>query len=141
MIIKMTINEEQDEIIEEFELFTDWMDKYENIIDIGKELPLIDPKYKVPGKLIKGCQSSVWLHSDYVDGLVLFTADSDAIITKGLISMMVKVLSGHTPQEIVDADVYFINRIGLQNHLSPNRSNGLLAMLKQMKLYAQGFIA
>lgn len=137
----MTINEEQDEIIEEFELFTDWMDKYENIIDIGKELPLIDPKYKVPEKLIKGCQSSVWLHPDYVDGRVLFTADSDAIITKGLISMMVKVLSGHTPQEIVDADVYFINRIGLQNHLSPNRSNGLLAMLKQMKLYAQGFIA
>ncbi|HEY0177520.1 MAG TPA: SufE family protein [Pedobacter sp.] len=136
----MTINEQQDEIIEEFELFSDWMDKYENIIEIGKELPLIDARYKVPEKLIKGCQSSVWLQPEYKDGKVWFTADSDAIITKGLISMMIKVLSGHAPQEIVDADLYFINTIGLQNHLSPNRSNGLLAMLKQMKLYAAGFI-
>jgi cysteine desulfuration protein SufE len=136
----MTINEQQDEIIEEFELFSDWMDKYENIIEIGKELPLIDSKYKIPEKLIKGCQSSVWLQPEYKDGKVWFTADSDAIITKGLISMMVRVLSGHTPQEIVDADLYFINTIGLQSHLSPNRSNGLLSMLRQMKLYAANFI-
>ncbi|MET4139342.1 SufE family protein [Pedobacter sp. UYP1] len=135
----MTINEQQDEIIEEFELFSDWMDKYENIIDMGKELPLIDAQYKVPENLIKGCQSSVWLHPEYVSGKILFTADSDAIITKGLISMMVRVLSGHTPQEIIDADLYFINTIGLQNHLSPNRSNGLLSMLKQMKMYALAF--
>lgn len=135
----MTINEQQDEIIEEFELFSDWMDKYENIIDMGKELPLIDTQYKIPENLIKGCQSSVWLHPEYVAGKILFTADSDAIITKGLISMMVRVLSGHTPQEIIDADLYFINTIGLQNHLSPNRSNGLLSMLKQMKMYAVAF--
>lgn len=135
----MTINEQQDEIIEEFELFSDWMDKYENIIDMGKELPLIDAQYKIPENLIKGCQSSVWLHPEYEAGKITFTADSDAIITKGLISMMVRVLSGHTPQEIIDADLYFINTIGLQNHLSPNRSNGLLAMLKQMKMYALAF--
>ncbi|MBB5637928.1 cysteine desulfuration protein SufE [Pedobacter cryoconitis] len=135
----MTINEQQDEIIEEFELFSDWMDKYENIIDMGKELPLIDAQYKVPENLIKGCQSSVWLQPEYKDGKIWFTADSDAIITKGLISMMIRVLSGHTPQEIIDADLYFINTIGLQNHLSPNRSNGLLSMLKQMKMYALAF--
>lgn len=135
----MTINEQQDEIIEEFELFSDWMDKYENIIDMGKELPLIDPKYKTPDNLIKGCQSSVWLHPEYKDGKIWFTADSDAIITKGLISMMIRVLSGHTPQEIVESDLYFIDTIGLQSHLSPNRSNGLLSMLKQMKMYALAF--
>lgn len=137
----MTINQEQDEIIEEFELFSDWMDKYENIIEIGKELPLIDPQYKVPEKLIKGCQSNVWLHPEYKDGKIWFTADSDAIITKGLISMMIKVLSGHSPKDIAEADLYFINRIGLQNHLSPNRSNGLLSMLQQMKIYAATFQA
>jgi len=136
----MTINQIQDEIIDEFDLFSDWMDKYENIIEIGKELPLIDPKYKIRENLIKGCQSSVWLHPEYEDGKVVFTADSDAIITKGLISMMIKVLSGHTPKEIVDAELYFIDTIGLQNHLSPNRSNGLLSMLKQMKLYAAAFL-
>ncbi|KIO78086.1 Fe-S metabolism protein SufE [Pedobacter lusitanus] len=135
----MTINEQQDEIIEEFEIFSDWMDKYENIIDMGKELPLIDAQYKIPENLIKGCQSSVWLHPEYKEGRIWFTADSDAIITKGLISMMVRVLSGHTPQEIIEADLYFINTIGLQSHLSPNRSNGLLAMLKQMKMYAMAF--
>lgn len=137
----MTINEKQDEIIEEFELFSDWMDKYENIIEIGKELPLIDPQYKVAENLIKGCQSNVWLQPEYKDGIVSFTADSDAIITKGLISMMIRVLSGHTPQEIVDAELYFIDTIGLTNHLSPNRSNGLLSMLKQMKMYALAFNA
>lgn len=135
----MTINELQDEIIEEFELFSDWMDKYENIIEIGKELPLIDPKYKVRDNLIKGCQSNVWLHQEFTDGKVVYTADSDAIITKGLISMMIKVLSGHTPTEIVESELYFIDTIGLQNHLSPNRSNGLLSMLKQMKISAAGF--
>jgi cysteine desulfuration protein SufE len=135
----MTINEKQDEIIEEFELFSDWMDKYENIIDIGKELPLIDAKYKVPENLIKGCQSNVWLQPEYENGLISFTADSDAIITKGLISMMIRVLSGHTPQQILDADIYFIDRIGLQTHLSPTRSNGLLSMLKQMKMYAAAY--
>ena len=136
----MTINEKQDEIIEEFELFSDWMDKYENIIEIGKELPLIDPQYKVPEKLIKGCQSNVWLQPEFKDGIVTYSADSDAIITKGLISMMIRVLSGHTPQEIVASDLYFIDTIGLQNHLSPNRSNGLLSMLRQMKLYATNFV-
>lgn len=135
----MTINQEQDEIIEEFELFSDWMDKYENIIEIGKELPLIDPKYKIPENLIKGCQSNVWLHPEFEEGKIFFTADSDAIITKGLISMMIKVLSGHTPTDIVNAELYFIDTIGLQNHLSPNRSNGLLSMLKQMKMYAAAF--
>lgn len=135
----MTINQQQDDIIEEFELFSDWMDKYENIIEIGKDLPLIAPQYKIQQNLIKGCQSNVWLHPEYKDGKVWFTADSDAIITKGLISMMIRVLSGHTPQEIVDSELYFIDTIGLQNHLSPNRSNGLLSMLKQMKMYAMVF--
>lgn len=135
----MTINEKQDELIEDFELFSDWMDKYENIIEMGKDLPLIDEQYKVPENLIKGCQSNVWLQPEFRDGKVWFTADSDAIITKGLISMMVHVLSGHSPQEIVEADLYFIPQIGLQNHLSPNRSNGLLAMLNQIKLYALAY--
>ena len=135
----MTINQQQDDIIEEFDLFSDWMDKYENIIEIGKDLPLIDAKYKVPENLIKGCQSNVWLHPEFKEGKVWFTADSDAIITKGLISMMIRVLSGHSPEEIVDSELYFIDTIGLQNHLSPNRSNGLLAMLKQMKMYALAF--
>ena len=132
----MTINEIQDEIIEEFELFSDWMDKYENIIQIGKELPIIEDQYKKEENLIKGCQSQVWLHAEYKDGKVLFTADSDAIITKGLVSLVIKVLSGHTPQEIAEADLYFVKAIGLNNHLSPTRSNGLLSMLKQMKAYA-----
>lgn len=132
----MTINEQQDEIIGEFELFTDWMDKYEYIIQLGKDLPLIDAQYKVEDNLIKGCQSRVWLHVDYQDGRLLFTADSDAIITKGLISMMIRVLSGHTPTEIAKADLYFVQGVGLTSHLSPTRSNGLLSMLKQMKAYA-----
>jgi cysteine desulfuration protein SufE len=135
----MSINEQQDEIIEEFEMFTDWMDKYEYIIQLGKELPLIDEKYKTEEHLIKGCQSRVWLHADYKDGKIWFTADSDAIITKGLISMVIKVLSQHTPKEIVDADLYFVNAIGLNSHLSPTRSNGLLSMLKQIRSFAQAF--
>src|SRR5690606_6351084 len=132
----MTINEIQDELIDDFEFFTGWMEKYEHIIQLGKELPLIDEEYKKEDYLIKGCQSQVWLHAELVNDKVKFTADSDAIITKGLVSMMVKVLSGHTPEEIANADLYFINRIGLKEHLSPTRANGFLSMVKQMKLYA-----
>ena len=132
----MTINEIQDELIDEFSLFGDWMEKYEYIIQLGKELPLIDPQYKKEENLIKGCQSQVWLHADFQDGRVLFTADSDAIITKGLVGMVVRVLSGHTPAEIVHSDLYFVDRIGLKEHLSVTRSNGLLSMIKQMKVYA-----
>ncbi|MEO6454993.1 MAG: SufE family protein [Ginsengibacter sp.] len=132
----MTINDTQDELIEEFSLFNDWMDKYENIIQIGKELPLIEEQYKKDENLIKGCQAQVWLHADYKNGNILFTADSDAIITKGLVSMVVRVLSNHTPGEIVEADLYFVDKIGLKEHLSVTRSNGLLSMIKQMKLYA-----
>lgn len=132
----MTINEIQDEIIEEFGFYEDWMEKYEHIIGLGKELNIIDEVHKTDDKLIQGCQSRVWLHADYKDGKIYFTADSDAIITKGLVSLMIAVLSGHTPTEIVNADLYFIDQIGLKSHLSPTRSNGLLAMLKQMKLYA-----
>jgi cysteine desulfuration protein SufE len=132
----MTINEIQDELIDEFALFGDWMEKYEYIIQMGKELPLIAPQYKKEENLIKGCQSQVWLHADFQDGRVLFTADSDAIITKGLVGMVVRVLSGHTPAEIVHSDLYFVDRIGLKEHLSVTRSNGLLSMIKQMKVYA-----
>ena len=137
----MTINETQDELISDFSLMENWMDKYEYIIQLGKELPLIDEKYKTPDNLIKGCQSQVWLHTDLVDGKLVFTADSDAVITKGLISLMVSVLSNHTPKEINDADLYFIEAVGLTSHLSPTRSNGLVSMLKQMKMYAFAFEA
>src|SRR3546814_14453574 len=126
----MTINDIQDELIEDFSFFDDWMAKYEHIIQLGKELPLIDGQFKEDEYLIKGCQSKVWLHADHHDGQVIFTADSDAIITKGLVGLMVKVLSGHTPKEIVTSDLYFIDRIGLQEHLSPPRANGLLSMVK-----------
>lgn len=132
----MTINDIQDELINDFAFFEDWMSKYEYIIQLGRELPLIDEQYKKEEYLIKGCQSQVWLHADFQDGKVVFTADSDAIITKGLVSLMVKVLSGHTPQEIAEADLYFIDQIGLKEHLSPTRANGLVSMVKQMKLYA-----
>ena len=132
----MTINEQQDQIIEEFSFYDDWMEKYEHIIQLGKELPLIDERYKTEDHLIKGCQSRVWLHADYKDGKIGFSADSDAIITKGLVGLMIAVLSNHTPKEIATADIYFIDKIGLRSHLSPTRSNGLLSMLKQMKLYA-----
>ncbi|ARS35436.1 SufE family protein [Pontibacter actiniarum] len=137
----MTINARQDEIVEEFELFDDWMDKYEYIIQLGKELPLIDAKYKTDENLIKGCQSKVWLHTEMRDGLLHFSADSDALITKGLVSMVIQVLSGQKPKDIADAEIYFIDKIGLQSHLSPTRSNGLLSMLKQMKLYAVAYQA
>ena len=132
----MTINETQDELIEEFSYLSDWMDKYELIIQLGKDLPLIDEEYKKDENLIKGCQAKVWLHAEHKNGKVYFTADSDAIITKGLVSMVVRVLSDHAPQEIVNADLYFVDKIGLREHLSVTRSNGLLSMIKQMKMYA-----
>lgn len=131
-----SIDQKQQEIIEEFSYFDDWMDKYELLIQLGKELPLIEDRYKVDDKLIKGCQSQVWMHAEQKDGKVFYTADSDAVITKGLVGMVIKVLSGHMPEEITSAKLYFIQEIGLQNHLSPTRSNGLVAMIKQMKLYA-----
>ena len=131
-----TINEIQEEIIEEFSVFDDWMDKYQMIIDLGNELPELDSRYKTDDNLIEGCQSRVWLQAEYTDGMVIFNADSDAIITKGLVSLLIKVMSGHTPQEILDSDLHFINEIGLTEHLSPTRSNGLLAMVKQMRIYA-----
>jgi cysteine desulfuration protein SufE len=137
----MTIQEQQDQIIEDFALFDDWMDKYEYIIQLGKQVPLIEEKYKTDDHLIKGCQSRVWLHADYRNGKLYFTADSDAQITKGLVSMVVQVLSGHTPREIAQADIYFIEAIGLQSHLSPTRANGLLAMLRQIRNYAIAFQA
>lgn len=131
----MTIKEQQDNIIEEFSFFTDWTEKYEYLIQMGKDLPMIAGQYKTDENLIKGCQSKVWLHADYKDGRIYFTADSDAIITKGLVSLVVRVLSGQTPKDIAEADLYFADAIGLKSHLSPTRSNGLLAMLKQMKMY------
>ena len=132
----MTINEIQDEIIEEFSEVDDWMDRYAMIIDLGNSLPPIEEKYKTPQHLIEGCQSRVWLNAEEKDGLVYSTADSDAIIVKGIIALLIKVLNGHTPDEIAHADLYFIDRIGLAENLSPTRSNGLLAMVKQMRLYA-----
>jgi cysteine desulfuration protein SufE len=139
--MRMTIKEQQDEIIADFEMFGDWMEKYEYIIQLGKDLPLIEEQYKTEPNLIKGCQSKVWLHADYKDGKIFFTADSDALITKGLVSMVILVLSGQSPKDIVDAEIYFIDAIGLRDHLSPTRSNGLLSMLKQIKLYALAFQA
>ena len=135
----MTINEIQDEIIEEFSGFDDWMDKYQLLIDLGNEQEPLDEKYKTESNLIDGCQSRVWLQCDYMDGKLNFTAESDALIVKGIVALLIRVLSGHTPKEIMDADLYFIDRIGLKDHLSPTRSNGLLAMMKQMKMYAVGY--
>ena len=132
----MTINEIQDEIIDDFSYFDDWMDKYEYIIDLGKNLPLIDPAQKTDEKLITGCQSRVWLGVDQEDGKVKFTADSDAVITKGIIGLLIQVMSNQPAKDIVDSDLYFIEKIGLKEHLSPTRSNGLLSMVKQMKMYA-----
>ena len=132
----MTINEVQDELVEDFAFYSDWMEKYEYIIQLGKELPLIEEQYKQEQYIIKGCQSKVWLYPELKDGKLYFSADSDAIITKGLVSLMVKVLSGHSPKEILETDLYFIDQIGLKDHLSPTRANGLLSMVKQMKLYA-----
>lgn len=135
----MTINEIQDEIIDEFSGFDDWMDKYQLLIDLGNEQAPLDERYKVESNLIDGCQSRVWLQADYADGIITFTAESDALIVKGIVALLIRVLSGHTPQEILDADLYFIEQIGLKEHLSPTRSNGLLAMVKQMRIYALAF--
>ena len=136
-----TINQIQDEIIDDFSGLTDWMDKYALIIDMGNSLPPIDERHKTPENLIEGCQSRVWVAAEYVDGRIDFTADSDAIIVKGIISMLLRVLSHQTPSDILDADLYFINEIKLNEHLSPTRSNGLRAMVKQMRLYAIAFDA
>lgn len=135
----MTINEIQDEIIAEFSDFDDWMDRYQMLIDMGSEQEPLEEKYKTEQNLIDGCQSRVWLQADLVDGRLQFRAESDALIVKGIVALLVRVLSDHTPQEILDADLYFIDRIGLREHLSPTRSNGLGAMLKQMKMYALAF--
>ena len=135
----MTINEIQDEIIEEFAGFDDWMDKYQLLIDLGNEQTPLAEQYKTESNLIDGCQSRVWLQADYEDGLIHFSAESDALIVKGIVSLLIRVLSDHTPKEILDADLYFIDEIGLKEHLSPTRSNGLLAMIKQIRSYALAF--
>ena len=137
----MSINEIQDEIIEEFSDFDDWMDKYQLLIDLGNGQEPLDEKYKTEQNLIDGCQSRVWLQADYVDGKIHFSAESDALIVKGIVSLLIRVLSDHTPQEILNADLYFIDKIGLKEHLSPTRSNGLVALVKQMRVYALAFSA
>ncbi|GHU64109.1 Fe-S metabolism protein SufE [Bacteroidia bacterium] len=137
--IMITIDDIQNQIIEEFSIFEDWMDKYSLLIDLGNELQSLDVKYKTPNNLIEGCQSRVWLQADLSDGKVIFQGDSDAVIVKGIVALLIRVLSGHTPDEILSADLHFINAIGLKEHLSPTRSNGLVAMLKQMKLYALAY--
>ena len=135
----MTINEQQDAVIEEFSEIDDWMDKYQMLIVLGNELDVLKEQYKTQENLIEGCQSRVWIQCDYQDGKLLFTADSDALIVKGIIALLLQVLSGHTPKEILQCDLYFIDRIGLREHLSPTRSNGLLAMIKRIKAYALAY--
>ena len=137
----MTINEIQDEIVEDFADFDDWMDKYQMLIDLGNELSALNEKYKTEQNLIDGCQSRVWLNCTYTDGNLYFEADSDALIVKGIIALLIKAVSGHTPAEIRDTPLYFIDKIGLKDHLSPTRSNGLLAMVKQIKAYAVAYAA
>ena len=136
-----SIDELQDELIEEFSGFDDWMDKYSLIMDMAGTLPPLPEQYRTDDNLIEGCQSRVWLQADYNDGVITFQADSDALIVKGIVAMLVNVLSGHTPEEIADSDLYFIEKIGLRENLSPTRSNGLLSMVKQMKLYAVAYTA
>ena len=136
-----TINELQDEVIEEFSELDDWMDRYQLLIDLGNDQAPLDEQYKTEQNLIEGGQSRVWLQADYAEGLVHFQAESDALIVKGIISLLIQVVSGHTPDEILESDLYFIERIGLKEHLSPTRSNGLLAMVKQMRMYALAFKA
>ena len=137
----MLINEKQDDIIDEFSGFDDWLDRYQLLIDLGSEQPPLDEKYKTDNNLIEGCQSRVWLQADYEDGKVFFRAESDALIVKGIVALLINVYSGHTPDEILGSDLYFVEAIGLKEHLSPTRSNGLLAMIKQMRLYALAFKA
>jgi cysteine desulfuration protein SufE len=135
----MKISELQEQVVSEFSLFNDWMDKYNYLIEMGKSIPVIEDVYKTDQYVITGCQSKVWLHADYKDGKIIFTADSDAVITKGIVNLLIRVLSRHSPDEILDADMNFIEKIGLREHLSPTRSNGLSSMIKQMKLYALAF--
>ena len=137
----MTLNQIQDEIIEEFQEFDDWMDRYQLLIDIGSEQPPLDEKYKTESNLIDGCQSRVWLQADYEDGVIKLQAESDALIVKGIIALLIRVVGNHTPDEILQSELYFIERIGLKDHLSPTRSNGLLAMVKQVRMYALAFKA
>lgn len=137
----MTIEEIQEELVDEFSMFDDWMQRYEYMIELGKSLDIIDPKYKTDDRIINGCQSKVWLHSELKDGNVVFTADSDAIITKGIVAILVRVFSGQTPQAILNSDTKFIDEIGLKEHLSPTRANGLVSMIKQMKLDAMAYQA
>ena len=137
----MTINELQDEVIEEFSEFTDWMDKYQLLIDLCNDLEPLDEKYKTESNLIDGCQSRVWLQADYEDGVIKLQAESDALIVKGIIALLIRVVGNHTPDEILQSELYFIERIGLKDHLSPTRSNGLLAMVKQVRMYALAFKA
>ncbi len=135
----MSIAEKQEEVVNEFSMFDDWMDKYAYLIELGKDLPMIDPQYKTESHLISGCQSRVWLHASNNDGLIYFTADSDAVITKGIVSLLIRVLSGHGPDELVAAKFDFLEEIGLKDHLSPTRANGLVSMVKQIQLYARAF--
>jgi cysteine desulfuration protein SufE len=135
----MTIAEKQEQVVSEFSLFEDWMDKYNYLIEMGRSIPMIDDKYRTDAYVITGCQSKVWLHASYADGIIVFSADSDAIITKGIVNLLIRVLSGHTPDEILNAEMDFVEKIGLREHLSPTRSNGLTSMIKQMKLYALAF--
>lgn len=137
----MSIKEIQEEVVQEFSIFDEWMDKYEHLIELGRELSIIEGQYKIEENLIRGCQSRVWLHADLKDDKIEFTADSDAIITKGIVALVIRVFSNHTPKEIAEAELFFIDQIGLREHLSPTRSNGLLAMVKQIKMYAIAFQA
>jgi cysteine desulfuration protein SufE len=137
----MRIEEKEQAIIDEFEQFEDWLEKYNYLIEMGKDMPMIDEKFKTKQNLISGCQSSVWLHAEYKDGQVYFSADSDAVITKGIVNMLIRVLSGQSPQAIIDAKLDFVDAVGLKEHLSPTRSNGLVSMIKQMKMYALAFQA
>lgn len=138
---QIKINDIQDEIIEEFSIFEDWMDKYAYLIELGNSLEPLNEKHKVESNLIEGCQSRVWLQADYENGIITFKAESDAVIVKGIIALLIRVLTNHTPEEIINADLYFINKIGLNEHLSPTRSNGLVSMVKQMRFYAMAFKA
>lgn len=135
----MTINEIQDEIIEEFSLFDDWMDRYSMLVELGNSLEPLDPKYKTDDNLISGCQSRVWITAEYIDGKVIFHAESDAVIVKGIIALLLKVLSNQTPDDIINADLYMVDKVGLKEHLSPTRSNGLVSMIKQIRFYAMVF--
>jgi cysteine desulfuration protein SufE len=137
----MTINELQDEIIEEFSQFDDWMDKYSLLIELGNSLGTLNDKFKTPQNIIEGCQSRVWLNAEMKDGMIIFEGESDAVLVKGIVSLLIKVLSNHTPDEILNTELYFVDKIGLKEHLSPTRSNGLVSMIKQMKMYALAFKA